>query len=113
MTDKTTQVKFTLESDLVSAFKSRCASEGISMAAAIRHFMRAYRPVRDNSVKTLTRPQRRKAVAYTLEILNDVLSNEEEYRDAIPEHFTQRHDTADDTCEALTAAIERLEDAYE
>ena len=112
MAEGTTQVKFTLESNLVAAFKSRCASEGVSMASAIRYFMKSCQPVSNSSVKTLTRPQRRKAVERTIELLNEVLQNEEMYRDAIPEQFTERHDVADDTCECLTEVIERLGDAY-
>ena len=82
------------------------------MTSAIRNFMMSSRPANDNNAKTLTRPQRRKVVAYTIELLNEVLNNEEMYRDAIPEQFTQRHDTASDACECLADAIERLGDAY-
>jgi hypothetical protein len=39
-----TQVKFTIDSDIVSGFKSRCAAEGVSMASEIRCFMMACQP---------------------------------------------------------------------
>jgi hypothetical protein len=107
-----TQIKFTLESGLVAAFKARCVSEEISMTSAIRQLMASCQPIREAGVKTLTRPQRRKAVKYATELLNEVLRNEEAYRDAIPEQFDQRIETANEACECLAEAIDRLEDAY-
>jgi len=108
-----TQVKFTIESDIVSVFKARCAAEGVSMTSLIRDFMRSCQPSNDAGVKTLTRPQRKKAVLYAIDLLNEIVLNEEGYRDAIPEQFAQRYDTADHTCECLFEAIEHLEAAYD
>ena len=76
MANRMTQLKFTLEYDLVAAFKRRCASNGVSMASAIRQFMGTSAPKRDVCVKTITRPQRKKAVLCALKLLNEVLRDE-------------------------------------
>jgi hypothetical protein len=45
-------------------------------------------------------------------ILNTVMESEMEYRDNIPEAFTQRYDDADESCGHLSEAILCLEAAY-
>ena len=112
MSDTMTQIKFTIETDIVSSFKTRCASEGISMTSVIRQWMSAQRLVKDVKHKMLTRPQRRKAVAETIGLLNEVLEMESQYRDSIPEQFTQRYELSDETCEQLAEAINFLEAAF-
>jgi len=112
MDKATTQVKFTIESDLVDAFRARCAAEGISMTAEIRRFMRDCQPTRTLSARTLTRPYRRKAVSQIIQLLTDVRDKESEYRDNIPEAFTERYDAANEACERIDEAISNLEDAY-
>ena len=57
------QVKFTIETDIVSAFKARCASADVSMASVISQFMKTSQPTKGIKVKTETRSQRKKAVA--------------------------------------------------
>jgi len=112
MSNMTTQIKFTIESDIVTAFKSRCLAADISMTSAIRQFMITYRPARGVKPKTLTRPLRKKTVMEIIDLLNNILELEEEYRDNIPEVFTQRYDAADLSCGRLEEAIDCLEDAY-
>ena len=117
MRDRMTQVKFTIESDIVSAFKARCASEGVSMASMISEFMktgdyRTGKPAKDTTLKIETRPQRRKALAVFIGFLGDMMHNEEQYRDAIPEQFESRYEAADHTCERLAQAISDLDEAY-
>ena len=107
----TTQVKFTIESGIVAEFKARCASEGASMTSVIRQFMAGCKP--PAAIKAHTRPLRRKAVEMIIDSLKYILRKEEEYRDAIPEQFTQRHDAADMTCDSLSEAIECLSDAFQ
>ena len=63
-------------------------------------------------MKICTRPGRKNAVTEYIGLLNAVLENEEQYRNLIPEQFTQRYETADHACEQLAEAIELLEDAY-
>jgi len=112
MPNDTTQIKFTIDSDIVSVFKARCASNGVSMASVIRQWMIERQPTNDKAPKTLTRPKRRKTVAEIIDMLNEVLEMEEHYRDSIPEQFEQRIYGAEHACEQLAAAIDCLKDAY-
>ena len=109
----TTQVKFTIESAIVSAFKARCAWEGVSMASAIRKFMMVCRPSRETKHKMLTRPHRRKAVADIIAVLADIMDSEAAYRDSIPEQFEQRYEAADHACGQLEEVIACLENAFQ
>ena len=112
MNDRTTQVKFTIETDIVSAFKARCSAEGVSMTSMIRRWMEVRQPAKDFKLQVCTRGERKKAVARCVCALNEVLENETQYRDSIPEQFEQRYETADLACEQLEEAIGLLEDAY-
>ena len=112
MPDAVTQIKFTIESDIVSVFKARCAGKGVSMTSVIREWMKICDPARVSRVNVSTRLQRRKAVLDIIDMLGSVLNFEEEYRDNIPESFTQRYEAADHACEQLTEAIDCLEDAF-
>jgi hypothetical protein len=112
MPNEMTQVKFTIEAGIVSTFKARCKSEGVKMTAEIRRFMQAHRPNREIKAKTHTRQLRRRTVLEIIDILNNVMESEEEYRDCIPEVFTQRYDAADHACEQLAEAIACLEEAF-
>ena len=106
------QVKFTIDSGVVSAFKSKCAAEGVSMTSAIRQFMMAYRPTMVINPKTHTRQMRRKTVMEAVGVLNDVLDAEAGYRDCIPEQFALRYEAADHACAMVEEAVACLEDAY-
>jgi hypothetical protein len=111
--DKTmTQAKFTIESDIVAAFKARCASGGVSMTSAIRQCMKSSCPAKETAFNTSTRPHRRKAVMGMIGLLTDVLDSEAEYRDSIPEQFSQRLDAAEHACSMLEDAIACLEEAF-
>lgn len=112
MSSPMTQVKFTVEADIVSVFKSRCVAENVSMTSVIRQYMIACHPTKAVKTKPLTRPLRRKAVMEIIGILNTVMESEMEYRDNIPEAFTQRYDDADESCGHLSEAILCLEAAY-
>ena len=112
MSREVTQVKFTIDSDTVSAFKTYCASEGVSMTATIRQWMEACSPVKGGREKARARRYRRKAVLEIIHALNRILELESEYRDNIPEQFEQRYETADHSCDQLMEAIACLEDAY-
>ena len=112
MPRETTQIKFTIDADIVSAFKLRCMSEGVSMASAVREWMKTSRPVKVTRPDTDTRPHRRKAVREIISLLEDIETRETEYRDNIPEQFSQRYDDADEACSKLSEAISSLEDAF-
>ena len=107
-----TQVKFTLDTDTVNAFKAQCAAEGVSMTSVIRMWMKTRQPVKEVKAAICTRPGRKSAVTEYIRLLNAVMEKEEQYRDLIPEQFTQRYETADHTCGQLAEAIDLLEDAY-
>jgi len=112
MANTTTQVKFTIDTDIVAAFKARCLDAGISMTSAIRQFMIGYVPVRGVKLNTSTRSLRKKTVAEITRLLNNVLQSEADYRDNIPGQFAQRYEAADYSCERLEEAVSCLEDAY-
>ena len=112
MPNTTTQVKFTMESGIVSEFKSRCMKEGVSMTSAVRQFMKTCRPAKEMKTKAMDRPSRRKAVADAIRLLNTVLELETDYCDRIPENFSQKQEDAEHACEQLAEAIACLEDAF-
>ena len=112
MSDAMTQVKFTLEAAIVSDFKLRCATAGISMASVVREWMKTRNPARESRLSHRTRPHRRNAVQGIIALLNSIMEAEAEYRDNIPEHFTQRYEDADSACEMLSQAISCLEETF-
>jgi len=112
MSKSSTQVKFTIDSKTVNTFKARCAAEGVSMTSVIYQFMQSSRPINSMRVKTDTRLQRKKAVLKIIGLLDKIMEMEALYRDAIPEQFELRYETADLACEQLAQAISCLEDAF-
>jgi len=112
MPNAMTQIKFTIESDIVSAFKTRCANQGVSMTSVVRQWMQTGCPATSAKTNIDTRPHRRKAVLEYIASLNNIMGMECEYRDNIPEQFAQRYETADRTCEQIAEALACLEDAY-
>jgi hypothetical protein len=113
MNNSMTQIKFTIEAAVVSNFKTRCARIGVSMTSAVRQFMITSRPSRDVKTNTKTRPMRKKAVSEIINLLNNIMFAEEQYRDDIPEQFVQRYEKADYSCNKLYEALECLEQAFE
>jgi hypothetical protein len=107
-----TQVKFTIEADILSAFKAQCASEGVSMASTICRWMNTSQPIKAVKIKMDTRQHRRKAVMEIVVLLTAVLEEESRYRDSIPEPFEQRIEAADYACDQLADAISSLEEAF-
>jgi hypothetical protein len=112
MAKETVQIKFTIDAHIVSAFKARCETEGVSMASAARQWMSAGRSEKSVKVKLGTRPTRRKAVSEIIGLLNEILENEERYRDSIPEQFEQRQELSELSCNQLADAISCLEEAF-
>ena len=108
----TTQVKFTIESGIVDAFRTRCAAEGVSMTSEIRKWMNDCTPAKTTGIDTSSRPRRRKAVQKIIGSLSSIMDIEAEYRDSIPEQFTQRYEAADRACEMLEEAINILEEVF-
>ena len=112
MSDNLTQIKFTIDSEIVSTFKTRCARENVSMASVISQFMMTGKPIKDIKLNAQTRPMRRKAVLEIISLLENIAQSEESYRDAIPEQFEQRYEAADHACSQLSDAISCLEEAF-
>lgn len=112
MSDAMTQVKFTIETDIVCAFKARCTTEGVSMTSEVREWMKTRNPAKQIKIDHHTRPNRRKAVKEIIDLLNGIMEAEAEYRDNIPEHFVQRYESADSACDLLAEAISCLEEAF-
>jgi hypothetical protein len=106
------QVKFTIESCVVDAFKLRCSDKGISMASVICEWMKTGRPTTSLVLESQTRSLRKKSVMEIIDLLEDIAQNEEDYRDAIPEQFQSRYEVANQACELLNEAISCLQDAY-
>ena len=106
------QMKFTVDSDIASVFRARCAAEGASMTSVISQWMDTGSPVKATTIKLDTRPHRKKAVLELIVHLGSLLQKEEEYRDAIPENFQSKYEAADQACGQLEQAISYLEDAY-
>jgi len=112
MSKSTTQVKFTIESEIVSTFRARCACEGTSMTCVIAQWMKAGHPIKPIKVRTETRPHRREAVLEIIRLLNTIQESEAEYRDSIPEQFEHRQEAAEHACDQLAEALSSLEEAY-
>jgi hypothetical protein len=112
MVKQMAQIKFTIDADIVAAFKARCVSTGASMTSVIREWMSTQRTIKDSAPKIRTRPQRRKAVSEIIGLLNEIFEMEEQYRDSIPEQFAERYEQSDHTCEQLADAISLLEEAF-
>jgi len=110
--NKKTQIKFTVDADIVAAFKARCAADGVSMTSAASQWMAAWQPIKCVEPKVLTRPKRRIAVMKVIAQLDGILELEEQYRDSIPEQFTQRYEWSDHACEHLAEAIDNLREAF-
>jgi hypothetical protein len=105
-------MKFTIESDIVDGFRTRCAAAGVSMTSVIRRWMRTGKPGKELTANIRTRPNRRKAVREYISLLNNIIDMESEYRDSIPEQFSQRREAAEQACERMAEAIICLEEAY-
>jgi hypothetical protein len=112
MPNSVTQIKFTIDSGIVSAFKARCKAENVSMTSVISQCMKTSQPSKSAWKKTETRPFRRKAVLEIIDLLEEIMDREEAYRDDIPEQFETRRENADQACDQLAQAISCLEEAY-
>jgi hypothetical protein len=112
MPHRVTQIKFTLDSDIVAAFKANCMAGGVSMTSVIRQWMCTRPLTKDVEHKPLTRPKRRIAVMKIIAHLDEILTMEEQYRDSIPEQFTQRFEWSEHACDHLEDAIDNLRDAF-
>ena len=112
MTDRMTQIKFTIDSSIVAAFKAKCLAGGVSMTSVVSQWMCTCQPKKSVEPKPLTRPKRRMAVMKIIALLNEILAMEERHRGSIPEQFTQRHEWSQHACDHLAEAVDKLRDAF-
>jgi hypothetical protein len=112
------QVKVYVKPEVAAAFKSKCLSDGVSMASRIGSLMaedtgkRTLKNVPADAV--LTRAQRRKAVKSIILLLDKILVMETHYMDSIPENLKNSimHERAEEAIAALEGALDLLNEAY-
>jgi stalled ribosome rescue protein Dom34 len=118
-----TPIKISVRHHIASEFKSVCIEKGESQASVLARAMMEYTgtevTAQNEVVKKAsdekrhdTRRKRRKVTNDIIKLLHQVLEAEEEYRDSIPESFVNRTETAEQTIDLLTQAIDHLTDAY-
>ena len=56
MTDRMTQIKFTIDSSIAAAFKAKCIVDGVIMTSVISQWLRTLQPTKYVEPKPLTRP---------------------------------------------------------
>ena len=115
-----TQVKVSVVPDIAAAFKAACADSGASMASVLSKFMVDYsQTTLKSQVMAVNKPfdtrlKRRKAIKNIITQLEQLISDEENYRDNIPENLqnSMRYDTAEQSIERMNEAICLLDEAY-
>jgi len=106
--------------NVASAFKATCLERGESQASVLSKAMLEYAdappPKQTKTAKKAitydTLGKRRKAVNELVNQLHSILAAEEDYRDSIPENFVTRIESAEESIEYLTDALENLESVY-
>lgn len=116
------QINISVDKQLAKAFKAACAEDGVSLAGAIKSFMRTSCNIpdchRENTnipaVRRSSRTMRRKEAALIAVNLEHMMKDEEAYLDRMPENLrgSARGDAAEVSIAALSEAIDLLYDAY-
>ena len=114
-----TQLKVSVSPELATAFKAKCASEGVSMASEISRFMSTKtsgvaNPPVVSAHPYGTRQKRRKAVSNMIVILTDIKDAELGYLDRIPVNLqgSDQYEAAELTVGILEDAADKLSEAY-
>ena len=119
-----TQVKVSVKSEIAAAFKADCLAQGVSMAGEITRFMvekidsgvDCHRQSSKSShpVAVSSRPQRRKAAKYILELLESMIDSETQYIENIPQNLrnSSNYEAAQQSLSDLEEAAELLRNAY-
>jgi len=113
-----TQLKVSLNPETVAAFKTACTANNVSMSSVISQFISQYCGTaikkRAYSPDLSTRRQRRAAVRSITQMIDRIRTNEEQYRDNIPDNLqgSAAFDAAEHCISALDEAIDLLETAY-
>jgi len=111
------QVKISTDPVLASAFKKACALSGASVASTLANFMREYSNVakkRKPAPDYSTRRQRRTAVRYFAQQLEQIRDAEERVRDNTPENLQGSivYEQADEYASLLDEATDLLNSIY-
>ena len=108
-----TQVKVSLQPEIATAFKAKCAAAGVSMASELSNFMRCHQPRKQES-DVSTRQKRRKATRSVIMQLEAIADAELEYKNNIPINLqnSQRYEAAEEAASALEEALGILHNAY-
>jgi hypothetical protein len=110
-------LKLRVRNDLAISFAQCCKNSGVNANDEFVGFMkyRAYRQIDlPLPLCTVSRKDRRKAVACIITCLKKILAAEEAYVDNVPENFTgsENYDNALQCVDSIDEAISFLEDAY-
>jgi len=114
------EIKASLDKDLVEQFKAKCKCEGASIASVLAMLMSEYcgRATQQKKRKATfphdTRPKRRKMASAIAGQLDDMLQSETVYRDNIPPNLQEsiRAEYSDYSIEKLSEALDALREAY-
>lgn len=112
-----TQVKVSADPQTASAFKTACASCGVSMAGVLCAYMAEYAGSFKKSAWAAdyaSKRQRRAAVQSVMKQLELIKAAEEQCRDNMPEnlHGSVNYENAEQCVSLLEEAIELLESVY-
>ena len=114
-----TQLKISVDPELVAAFKAKCISEGVSMASEISKFMTVKTsgvssPPLVSTLPYGTRQKRRKAISKMIAMLTDIKDAEQGYLDRIPVNLqsSDLYEAAEETVGILEEAADILLEAY-
>jgi hypothetical protein len=115
---KMKQVKIYAEPELAEAFKALCEKSGTSVTVELSAYMRKRTCLKEPTVSTGNRTdrrwQRKATVRGIIDRLEKVRDAEESYRDSIPENLCggPLAEAADEAVTRFTEALETLSDAY-
>ena len=110
---KYTQIKVSVDSDIVTAFKKACISLNVSMASVLSQHMADYSKsvIKPKGVPNYsTRRRRRAAIKRIIEQLEQMKNWEESVRDNTPENLqgSSAYDAAEEAVSSLEEAIDVL-----
>jgi len=115
------QIKLSVPKELAKNFKKECIESNTPMAQVLKQAMLEYCGLKKSKINRApkmpqvnTRQKRRKAIAFALEIVDDVKNSEIAYLEAIPANLrnSSRYEDAEACVAELEEAAQALERAY-
>jgi hypothetical protein len=114
------QINISVDKELADSFRALCAEEGISVAGALKSFMKERSGATEGEhrkrpgAEKPSRGNRRKQVAGIIVKLEKIMADEESYLDRIPENLqgSVRAETAAHSVSMFAEAVDALSDAY-